>query len=57
MADVAHSCAVLGISFDSSRLFGEPLGDYATALRIVAERVSATNRAENERMERQAKGR
>ena len=57
MADVAHSCAVLGISFDSSRLFGEPLGDYATALRIVAERVSSTNRAENERMERQAKGR
>jgi hypothetical protein len=49
--ELAHNCAVLGIPFDSTRLFGEPPGDYDLALRLVCERVSATNRREAERME------
>jgi hypothetical protein len=50
--DVAHNCAVLGVPFDSSRLFSEPpLSDYELALRLVCERVSETNRREAERAE------
>ena len=49
MITTAHNCAVLGISFDSARLFDEPPGNYMRALDLVVERVSATNRAEAER--------
>lgn len=49
----AHNCAVLRIPFDSSRLFREPPGEYLLALRLVVERVSETNRIEQERASRQ----
>lgn len=51
MIEVAHNCSVLGIPFDSSRLFGDPPGDYMLALQLVVERVSATNRAEQAKLE------
>ena len=49
MIDTAHNCAVLGISFDSSRLFTEPSGEYELGLRLLCERVSETNRIEAEK--------
>jgi hypothetical protein len=49
--DTAHNCAVLGIPFDSYRLFTEPPGDYWLALQLVVERVSQTNQAEHDKME------
>ena len=42
---------MLGIPFDSSRLFRDPPGDYLLALQLVVERVSETNQAEHARME------
>lgn len=53
MIDVAHSCALLGIPYDSTRLFAEPLSNYELGLRLVIERVSDTRRAEAERIEAQ----
>lgn len=55
MIEIAHNCAVLGIPFDSARLLADPPGDYMLALSMVIERVSATNRAENARVEAQYK--
>ena len=51
MIALAHNCAVLGIPFDSSRLFDEPPGDYMLALHVVVERVSDTNRREQQRLQ------
>lgn len=48
---VAHDCSVLGIPFDSGRLFTEPVGDYLLALQMVVDRVSDTNRREADRIE------
>jgi hypothetical protein len=49
--ETAHNCAVLGIPFDSWRLFAEPPADYLLALQLVVERVSQTNRAERDKLE------
>ena len=51
MIEVAHNCSVLGIPFDTVRLFADPPGDYMLALQLVVERVSATNQAEHAKME------
>jgi hypothetical protein len=51
--DVAFKCAVLRIPFDSTRLLTEPPADYLLGLTLLIERVSAHNRAENERAEAQ----
>lgn len=46
MTQLAHDCAILRVTYDSSRLFdgGDP--DYELWLHEVCEKVSATNRAE-----------
>jgi hypothetical protein len=49
MIELAHDCAVLGIPFEMSRLLGEPPGEYALALSLIADRVSETNRRESEK--------
>jgi hypothetical protein len=54
---VAHDCSVLGIPFDSARLFTEPPADYALGLQMVIERVSSTNRVEAERAEARMRAR
>lgn len=55
MIGLAHDCAVLGIPYDQARLFAEPPGDYDLALRLICERVSDTNRKENDRIEAQTR--
>jgi hypothetical protein len=47
--DTAHNCAVLGIPFDSGRLFTHAPGDYLLALQLVVERVSQTNQTERDK--------
>jgi hypothetical protein len=46
---LAHNCAVLKVPFDTSRLFGEPHGDYALALELITDAVASTNRQAEER--------
>jgi hypothetical protein len=54
---VAHDCSILGIPFDSARLFCEPVADYVLGLQMIVERVSDTNRRDAERAEAQARSR
>jgi hypothetical protein len=41
---LAHNCALLKVHVDTSRLFGEPWGDYHTALRLTCDRVDESTR-------------
>jgi len=52
---LAHNCAVLGINADTSRLFGEPWGNYHLGLSIVSDLVAETQRQAEARAEARAR--
>lgn len=53
MIVLAHNCVTHRVPFDSSRLFGDPYGDYHVALSLVVDTVAETNRREQARLDAQ----
>jgi len=52
---LAHNCAVLGISADTSRLLNEPWGDYHLGLQMVSDLVAETQRQAEARAQAEAR--
>jgi hypothetical protein len=54
---LAHNAAALGLNVDTTRLFGEPYGDYHLAVGMVCDQLRETTRqAEIQAQARMRKG-